>query len=626
MLLLFISFTFSLLFDDFLMKNEKLNSIRLENPTETREKAAADVDNTGSEKDKDQPKQVEPKDIATIGDVQEVNQQVEQVFYKKYAVNTELEWASQIGKRILEKGGNAMDAAIAASLSIGVVNSFSSGIGGGGFMLIRKKEKIKNENTEETASGDAFDFYDFREISPNKITSEMFEKNSEASKTTGLSVAVPGEIIGFFEAHKKYGKLPWKDLFEDPIQLSRGFKATKKLAEKIKKNQKYILKDPGLKETYTRNGEIIKEGDLVQRTNLARTLKILSENPLDFYTGVIAEKTEKFIKAQGGVITKSDLNNYKVVRRSVLEDKFYDYKVISTNLPTSGVFIIEALKILEKINIRDLKYFLNSENSYRMYHILIETFKFMASERGKFGDPKFIADWKNEVKNLISEENLTRIFNKFDLNKPLPVEEYGNNRHFKEDHGTTHLNVIDSDEMIVLITSTVNLEFGSKLLDPATGIIFNNHIDDFLIPSRDKTSGQQGMEGNILEGNKRPFSSAAPTILIKKDEIIAIGAAGGTRIPTAIITTLAYLLYGNSLENAISLCRIHNQLDQSTFIESTLPDNIVKKLVEMGHKIEISELNSSFTSVQAIQMLKKGNEKKIFAISDSRKEGVSTGY
>lgn len=257
---------------------------------------------------------------------------------------------------------------------------------------------------------------------------------------------------------------------------------------------------------------------------------------------------------------------------------------------------------------------------------MIETFKFMAAERGRFGDPKFISNWQSAVDDLISDKNITKIFNMLNLAKPLSSDRYGSSIHFKEDHGTTHLNVIDSDEMVVLITSTINLEFGSKLLDPQTGIIFNNHIDDFYIPGVDNAYGLKEMKENTLEGNKRPFSSAAPTILIKDDEIIAIGAAGGTRIPSAIISTIAYLLSGNTLKNAISLCRIHNQLDPLiTYIESSLPDFIVKKLIEMGHKIEISETNSSFTSVQAIQVLKNGNEKKIFAISDSRKNGISTG-
>lgn len=538
-------------------------------------------------------------------------------FYKLFAVNTESEWASKVGKRILERGGNAIDAAISASLAIGVVNSFSSGIGGGGFMLIRKKNGKDN---------DIFDFIDFREVSPENIASEMFKDNPEFSKTTGLSVAVPGEILGFYEAHKRYGKLPWKDLFEDPIKLAHGFKATKKLIEKLNKNEKFIFDDPGLKLAFTRNGRIVKEGELVKRSNLAKTLEILSNDPLSFYKGELADRTIKFLKEHNGVMQKSDLENYKVIRRPVLKGKFYDYKVITTNLPTSGLFVIEALKILERINIRDIKYFINNENSYRMYHILIETFKFIAAERGRFGDPLYLSGWQKSVQDLISDENIKKIFKKFNLEKPLKASEYGENRHFKEDHGTTHLNVIDSDELVVLMTSTINLEFGSKLLDPETGIIFNNHIDDFYIPDVDKAYNLGEVKENLLVGKKRPFSSAAPTLLIKDDELIAIGAAGGARIPGSIISTIAYLFTGKSLENAISLCRIHNQLDPSkTYIESTLPDYVVKKLEQMGHTIEISEINTSFTSVQAIQVFMNGKQKEIFAISDHRKDGISVG-
>lgn len=536
--------------------------------------------------------------------------------YTNFAVNTESEWASRIGKKILEKGGNALDAAIASCLSIGVVNSFSSGIGGGGFMLLRKK----------SPEGDIFDFIDFREVSPRKATQKLFIDHPEFLMTTGLSVAVPGEVLGLYSAHLKYGKLPWKVLFEDPIRLANGFKASKKLVEKLKKNEKFILNDPGLKMAFTKNGKIVGVGDIIIRKNLANTLQIIANDPMSFYKGDLGDKIVKFLQKNNGILEKSDLENYKIKHRPVLRSSFYDYDVITTSLPTSGMFIIEALKILERINIRDIKYFINNENSYIMYHIMIETFKFIFAERGRFGDPDFIKGWEKRIKELISPHGIEQIFKKFNLEKPLGIDEYGTSRNFKEDHGTTHLNVIDSDDFIVLITSTVNLEFGSKLLDPETGILFNNQMDDFYITSSENSNNKDKHNANMLAGGKRPFSSAAPTLLMKKNEIIAIGAAGGTRIPAAIISTIAYLFIGNTLENAISLCRIHNQLStDKTFIEATLPDFIIEKLKGMGHSVVVSELNTSFTSVQAIQVFLSNNSKQIKAISDHRKDGISFG-
>lgn len=533
-------------------------------------------------------------------------------YFNNFAVNTESEWASKVGKRILEIGGNAVDAAIASCLSIGVVNSFSSGIGGGGFMLIRKKDP----------KGDLFDFIEFRETSPQNVNLDTFIKNPKSLQETGMAVGVPGEILGMYTAHSKYGKLPWKSLFRDPIRLARRFKVSRKLAEKLKKNEKFILEDPGLRMTFSREGKLFEEGEIVERKNLAETLEVISEDPLSFYKGKLADKIINFIKKNNGIMEKNDLESYKVKHRPVLKSTFYDYRVITTNLPSSGVFIIEALKILERINIRDIKYFINNENSFRMYHILIEVLKFIFAERGNFGDPDYIPDWKRQIEDLISDKKIDEIFQKFNIERPLKSEEYGSNSPYKEDHGTTHLNVIDSEETIVLLTSTVNLEFGAKLLDPETGILFNNQLDDFYIPMDSEDLSSK----NILRGNKRPFSSAAPTLLMKNDEIIAIGAAGGTRIPSAIISTIAYLLTGNTLENAVSLCRIFSQHNTSTtFIEATLPDIITEKLKNMGHNIVVSELNTSFTSVQAIQVFLSKERKKIKAISDIRKDGISLG-
>lgn len=538
------------------------------------------------------------------------------VIYREYAVNTESPIASEIGKKIIEKGGNALDAAIAAALAVGVINSFSSGIGGGGFLLIRKK----------TENGDIFDSFDFRETAPANIAADIFVNNKEYSKTTGLSVAIPGEIRGYYQAHKEYGRLPWKDLFEGPIELSKAFKAPKILEVKLEKNKEAILKDRGLRETYSRDGELIKEGDVVSRVNLSKTLQIISDDPESIYNGRLSKKIVNFINKNKGIFTEEDLKTYEVKKRSVLKGSFYQYDVYTTNIPTSGLFIIEALKILERINIRDMLYFVRDENSYYLYHILIEIFKFISSERGRFGDPEYISNWRRKVSEIISDYKAKQVFNKIRLTEIYPEKEHGKT-FFKEDHGTTHLNVIDKDEMVVSITSTINLEFGSKMMDPETGIILNNHIDDFYIPGVDNAYGLSEMESNRLEGGKRPFSSASPTMLIKDDELVVIGAAGGTRIPTSIITTIAYFLAGNSIGDAISSCRIHNQLYPSiTYIESSLPDSVITKLKMMGHSIEISDLNTSFTSVQAIHMKKVDkNTKEIVAISDYRKKGNSSG-
>lgn len=559
--------------------------------------------------------------LTSVGKVSQYSNQYKDtchnVKYSHYAVNTECPLASETGKRILEVGGNAMDAAIAASLVVGVVNSFSSGIGGGGFMLLRKK----------TPGGDVFDSFDFRETAPSSLTSEAFLGNTEAATVGGLAVGVPGEVMGYYEAHKEYGKLPWKMLFEDAIRLANGFKATSILVKKLVKNEVYIKNDPGLREIFTKNGKLVEEGDIIKRTGLSKTLLEISNDPMSFYKGKIAAQIVKFLNINGGVFSTEDLQNYAIKKRSVIEGHFYDFKVYTTNLPTAGLFIVQALKILERINVRDLMKIGIPGNSHYFYHILIEVLKHISEDRGRFGDPDFQPGWEKKVSALISDAKATKIFKKFNIESASKPEKYRKNPFYKEDNGTSHLNIIDADEMLVSITTTVNLEFGAKILDPVTGIIFNNEIDDFYIPTIDETHDRQKTQANALKGGKRPFSSIAPTFMIGNDETIVIGATGGARIPSAIISTILYLMAGNELAKSVESCRIHNrQFPVVTLIEPMLPDEIVNKLREMGHRMEISEMNTTFSSVQAVYLKNLGNGKKeIIAVSDRRKHGESAG-
>jgi len=545
------------------------------------------------------------------------NAEGKQEFYRKFAVNTELEQASEIGKKILLKGGNAIDAAIASALAIGVVNSFSSGIGGGGFMLIMKNVKGPYENH--------FDMIDFREVSPENADFSVYQSNPELSTTSGLSVAIPGEIKGFFEAHKKYGNLPWEDLFTDSIELAKGFAASEILVKKLNKNQKHIFADRGLKDVFTKDGKLINVGDTVSRMNYSKTLKTLSKDPLSFYSGNIAKKIVEFVRKNGGNITESDLSKYQAISRKVIKGSFYNYKIFTTNLPTSGIFIVEALNILERLNIRDLIFMASNDKSYYIYHILIETLKFIISSKEKFGDPGFIEDVNHKISMIISDAYARKIARKFKMDKILTDEEYGFKHTLKEDHGTTHLNIIDPEGNVVSMTTTINLEFGSKLSDPETGIIFNNHMDDFFYPDKSVRANRQ--YNNVLARRKRPLSSASPMILMGEDDMIVVGGSGGSRITSSLVFFIGYLIAGKNIDESIKLCRIHTQIYPNIIlIEPTLSGDVIANLEKLGHKINLSEVNTSFTSLQAIQVVKlEKGQKRIYAVSDYRKNGKSAG-
>ena len=538
--------------------------------------------------------------------------------FENCAVSTEVPMCSELGVEILKIGGNAMDSAIASAICVGIVNSFSSGIGGGGFILVKESKK----------KGGAVEMIDFRETAPRRLTNEYLENKINLTKVSGSAVGIPGEVRGFYMAHKKYGKLPWDILFEKNIEIAKGFPASEQLCRRLKKLETYIFADEGLRSVYTKNNRLLNIGDIVIRENYSKTLEKIAKDPESFYVGEIAQDIVKSVKLNGGVIELDDLINYKAISRQPLKGKYFDYTIYTTNLPTSGIFILLALNIMEKVDLIEIDRIGKETGEYPQYHLLIEIFKFMAAKRGELGDPDFLPNWKDLLEQIGSENFAQSIVEKIVFNKVLNFEEYGRKVEASNDHGTTHLNVIDDDEMTVLLTSTVNLEFGAKFMDEKTGIIFNDEIDDFYVPKVRNAFDLDDMSQNFIEPGKRPFSSAAPVIMMKHDEIIAIGAAGGTRIPTSIFSVIFHLILGRSISDAIMESRLHNQLvPKYTYIEYNLPKDIREYLQQLGHKIAVSSENSIFTSVQGIHVKKFANKKKrIEAFSDKRKGGLAAGY
>lgn len=533
--------------------------------------------------------------------------------YSNGACSTEVPLCSRLGVKKLLDGGNAMDSAVTSAICVGIINSFSSGIGGGGFILIKDKDG-------------AFDTIDFRETTPKELSIGYLNGKAYRTKMGGLAVGVPGEIRGLYEAHKKHGKLPWRELFPENVEIAKGFLASNQLVRRINKLKNYIMMDPGLRATYTRDNELIKEGDMVIRENYAKTLKIIMDDPESFYGGELGDAIVKAVRDKGGVINKEDMVKYRVVHRKVLEGKYHDYKVYTTTLPTSGPLIIQALNILEKYDLRKLETESIKSRKFRHFHLLVEIFKFVMARRGELSDPAFLPRWERIVEEITSQDTAENVYKKINLDKVLDPAEYGMKKSMTEDHGTTHINVVDKDDMVVLLTSTINLEFGAKFMDPTTGIIFNNQIDDFYVPG--STSDMSQMSANIVESGKKPFSSASPVLMMKDDEILALGGAGGIRIPTSIIAVIFYLSTGRNLKEAITATRIHNQLTpNTTFVEHNISKTLEEYFAKNGHKIEKSLQNSIFTSVQGILLKRdRAGKRVIHAVSDPRKGGKAFGY
>ncbi|KAK9765344.1 hypothetical protein K7432_006396 [Basidiobolus ranarum] len=523
---------------------------------------------------------------------------------KHGAVAADDKTCSQIGVQVLKDDGNAVDAAIAAALCIGVINSFSSGIGGGGFMVIR------NSTGAEVI--------DFREEAPAKAHREMYKDNPKLAQHGGLAVGIPGELRGFEEAHKRYGKLPWKRLFEPSIKLSReGFRVTSELAKRIEIMKPQISKIPSFLEVFAPNGEFFKEGDIMKRESFANTLETVARKGAKaFYNGPIAESLVKEIQRTGGIIELEDFSNYRAHIRVPMVGYYRGHKIITAPPPASGAILLSILNILEGYSLdRD------SLTSLHAHHIL-ESFKFGYAQRTELGDPDYV-DIGARIAQFVDKGHAALIRQNISNSQTFSTEHYKPRFEGKESPGTTHLSTVDKDQLSVALTSTINLYFGSQVLDLNTGVILNNEMDDFSIPGVSNSFNLPPSPNNFVEPKKRPFSSSVPTITEFNGELeLVLGASGGSRITTAVIQTLINAIdFRMNLASAVEYPRLHHQLiPDVAYYESEYPNDIQDELSKRKHEI----LPMPFHAVvQAIRRLPDG---LIHAVSDPRKQGVADGY
>ncbi|KAI9339641.1 nucleophile aminohydrolase [Obelidium mucronatum] len=530
------------------------------------------------------------------------------------AVAAENGICSDIGVTILKKGGSSVDAAIATSLCIGVTNSFSSGIGGGGFMLVRN-----------TSGG--FEFIDFREDAPSAAFTDMYKDNPVSAQVGGLSIAVPGEIRGFEYAHKKYGVLPWRDLFLPAIEVAEdGWEGNAVFASRLQTMRDMIIGDKeGFGKDFTGpDGDVLKEGDVCRRPRLAKTLRTIAEQGANaFYEGPIAESLLKTIKKANGIITADDFKEYKARSVQPLVGYYHGRKVVTAGAPSSGAMLLSILNIVEGY---DFKFAGNTSDTI---HLLIEAFKYGAAQRGLLGDTvdpiyknitfieKIMAgkDLASKIRQNISLEQT------FDPIHYLPAFEA------KEDHGTMQVSVLNSkDNTAVSLTSTVNLIFGSQVMDPVTGVILNDEMDDFSIPGVANAFGLAPSPYNFIHPKKRPLSSMVPTI-IEHNGIpeIVIGASGGSMIPTSVVAAILHMIdFGLDINDAIDMPRFHHQLfPNSLKVENDFSLGYSEDLEAKGHKIERLAPGQKFVGVSGIRRLSNG---LITAASDARKGGLAAGY
>ncbi|OZJ02774.1 hypothetical protein BZG36_03481 [Bifiguratus adelaidae] len=487
---------------------------------------------------------------------------------KNGAVATEIKECSDIGVSMLKKGGTAVDGIISSVLCIGTVAGYHSGIGGGGFMLVRDP------------SGH-YEMIDFREVAPAGANQTMY--NNASSTIGGLAAGVPGELRGLEMAHSKYGKLPWKTLFEPSIKLARhGFVVTRTLEKALQQSQ-FILNDTTFREVYAPNGTFLQVGQKAYRPKYADTLEAIAEKgPNVFYEGPLAEAFVKAVQERGGIMTLEDLKNYKAKSRVPITIKYRDYKLTSCTAPSGGPIVLSALNILQNYN-------LNISDTNLTTHRTIEAAKFAYGQRTVLGDPDYVKNVTSLISEFLLPETGKIIQSKIKDNATEQPAYYDPSGYeIKQTPGTSHLASADKEGYAVSLTTTVNLYFGAQIMVPSTGVIVNDEMDDFSKPGSSNSFGYISTPANYIVPGKRPLSSMSPTIVEKDGSFyLAIGAAGGSRIITATLqSTIGVLDEGLDAESAIAKPRWHDQIiPQTTGFEYTFSNVTIDYLRHVGHNI-----------------------------------------
>lgn len=553
--------------------------------------------------------------------------------FDSFGVSTDAAICAPVGKRLLAKGGSAVDAAIGTLICMGVVIPNSLGLGGGCLMTLYDRHY-------RTAT-----IIDGREVAPDYATETMFMNNSLAASRGPLSIAVPGEVAAYWEAHKRFGKLKWAELFEDSIKMAKeGIPTPEHLAYALRssKHAKYITPDLAKIYTNPHTKQYVDTDDTLIQEQLGATLQRIAENGQgEFYGGPTGQSFIKDLQAQNGKMTIENLISYKpIVKQAITVPIAKNLKGYTQPPPGSGVILGVILRVMAKLGYYRPQTYPGKtfEQSSLFYHHLTEAFKFAYAQRAGLedlpDDPKRMEDLMDKLQ---SEQFIDEIVSKID-NKTHDLSYYGGLQYFSEDHGTAHVSVVDAEGNAAAITSSVNLYFGSGLVSPSTGIVYNDVMDDFVSPNLTNKFRLAPSKFNHIKPGRRPLSSMAPTVYTNEDGevVLVIGASGGSKITSAIASvSIRNQFLGEDLKTAIDGPRVHHQYIPNTIMyENNFPNELLDALKSRGHQTEPIVDRSSVVMAVAVAepsvaLGEPGDKMRerhpITANSDHRKRGAVDG-
>lgn len=524
--------------------------------------------------------------------------------------------AANIGRDVLARGGNAVDAAVATGFAMAVTYPRAGNLGGGGFMMVHLA------NIREDIA------IDYRESAPAAATRDMFlgadgKPDAKKSRDQALGIGIPGTVAGLTLALEKYGSGQFKlaDLVAPAIKLARdGFVIADDTADTLPELYSRLAKWPSSVKIFSRaDGSSLQPGDRLVQSDLAATLEAVSAQGVNgFYDGAVAEKLVAGIRDAGGIITREDLKSYQPIIRTPVRGTYRGADIVSMPLPSSGgTVLIETLNILEGYKLREM-----GAGSVDALHVTIEAMKRAYADRARYlGDPAFV---NAPLQQLISKDYAAKQRASIDMAKATPWTDALSAVPPREGSNTTHFSVVDKSGNAVSNTYTLNFSYGVGLVADGTGVLLNNELDDFTAaPGASNAYGLVGFEANLPGPGKRPLSSMSPTIVLKDGKpVLVTGSPGGSRIISAVLQVILNAIdFEMNVAAAVSAPRLHHQwLPDEVRVEHGFPDATLAALRAKGHKI-IAPLGQ--TSANSIAVTPDG----LLGAPDPRTRGAeAAGY
>ncbi|XP_061555204.1 glutathione hydrolase 5 proenzyme-like [Phycodurus eques] len=519
--------------------------------------------------------------------------------FRHAAVAADSLLCSQVGRSLLQQGGSAVDGAIAALLCTAVVYPQSMGLGGGSVVTVR------NRTGKVTV-------YNFRETVPRKFKSNLLDDCPDSFKYMAGSqwIGVPGELRGYEALHKRYGRLPWSKLFEEPIRLAReGIPVPPHLGKILSMpTVKSRVEDSSLCEVFCNNNKsTLGTGDIMKFPQLAESMQLIADKGADaFYIGQMALDLIRDVKAAGGTLEMEDLRSYRVRVADAWTVPLGDNLMHIPPPPAGGVLLAFILKIMQGFSLTP--HSLDGDRKTQFYHHYIEAVKFANGQRRSIRDPFFNSE--TAADHLMDHAFIDHIRRMISSNGTHPPSYYSDFRPPPDDTGTSHVSVLDEDGLAVSATSTINHLFGGSVYSPRTGIILNNELADFC------------GRADTLKPGEQPPSSMTPAILESKSGgLLVIGGAGGSMITTAVaLSVINHLWLGMSLKEAIDAPIVFVDSKNNVNFPPEFDQSVIDGLRALGH--QVGQMQYFFNIVNAVEK----EEICIVAESDARKKGMADGY